>query len=54
MKLIRYQEGGYYLDVEEIAEDERPPMIEIPAYGQTHPRSARDGRAAPGGAVSAV
>ena len=54
MKLIRYQEGGYYLDVEEIAEGERPPMIEIPAYRQVHPPSARDGRAAPGGAVPAV
>jgi len=51
MKLIRYQAGGYFLDVEEIAEGERPPMIEIPAYRQAHPPSARDGRAAPGGAV---
>jgi glucosyl-3-phosphoglycerate synthase len=42
MKLIRYEEGGYYLDVEEIAEGERPPMIEIPAYCQTHPRSGRE------------
>jgi glucosyl-3-phosphoglycerate synthase len=32
MKLIRYASGGYYLDVEEIIEHERPPMIEIPAY----------------------
>lgn len=32
MKLIRYQSGGYVLDVEEIVERERPPMIEIPAY----------------------
>ena len=32
MKLIKYQRGGYYLDVEEVAEHERPPMITIPAY----------------------
>ncbi len=32
MKLIRRANGGYFLDVEEIAELERPPMIRIPAY----------------------
>jgi hypothetical protein len=32
MKLIQYKDGGYYLDVQEIAERERPPMIEIPEY----------------------
>ncbi len=32
MKLIRFANGGYYLDVEEIAEHERPPMIEVPDY----------------------
>jgi hypothetical protein len=32
MKLIRYTAGGYFLDVEEIPERERPPMIEVPAY----------------------
>jgi glucosyl-3-phosphoglycerate synthase len=32
MKLIRYQSGGYFLDVEEIAERERPPMMEVPEY----------------------
>jgi glycosyltransferase involved in cell wall biosynthesis len=32
MKLIRYAKGGYFLDVEEVAERERPPMITIPAY----------------------
>jgi len=32
MKLIRYEAGGYFLDVEEIAERERPPMAEVPAY----------------------
>jgi glucosyl-3-phosphoglycerate synthase len=32
MKLIRYGKGSYFLDVEEIAERERPPMISLPAY----------------------
>jgi glycosyltransferase involved in cell wall biosynthesis len=32
MKLIRYNNKGYFLDVEEIAERERPPMIEVPEY----------------------
>ena len=34
MKIIRYQPPQYYLTVEEIAELERPPMIEIPEYRQ--------------------
>jgi glycosyltransferase involved in cell wall biosynthesis/nucleotide-binding universal stress UspA family protein len=38
MKLIRYEEGGYFLDVEEIAERERPPMIKLPEY-QEHLRN---------------
>ena len=37
MKLIRYQAGGYYLELEEIAELERPPMIEIPEYLASRP-----------------
>ena len=32
MKLIRHNPAGYFLDVEEIAERERPPMIELPEY----------------------
>ena len=32
MKLVRYDSGRFFLDVEEIAEQERPPMIEIPEY----------------------
>ncbi len=32
MKLIRYKDGNYSLDVEDIIERERPPMIEIPEY----------------------
>ncbi len=32
MKLIRHDAGGYSLDVEEIIERERPPMVSIPEY----------------------
>ena len=32
MKLIRYNNQGYFLEVEEIAEKERPPMIEVEEY----------------------
>ena len=32
MKLIRYEENSFRLDIEEIAERDRPPMIEIPEY----------------------
>lgn len=34
MKLIQHSPGGYFLDVEEIAEHERPPMLELPTYLQ--------------------
>lgn len=40
MKLIRYGQERFFLDVEEIAEGERQPMIELPEYrekrGQRH------------------
>ncbi|TLN21071.1 glucosyl-3-phosphoglycerate synthase, partial [bacterium] len=36
MKLIRYEGGNYYLEVEEVAERERPPMIELPEYRAEH------------------
>ncbi|MGE5259162.1 MAG: glucosyl-3-phosphoglycerate synthase, partial [Hyphomicrobiales bacterium] len=36
MKLIRRANGGYYLEVEEVAEKERPPMISLPAYLERH------------------
>jgi glycosyltransferase involved in cell wall biosynthesis len=36
MKLIHYANGGYYLDVEEVAEMERPPMISLPSYLERH------------------
>jgi glucosyl-3-phosphoglycerate synthase len=32
MKLIRYEPGRFFLEVDEIAEQERPPMVEIPEY----------------------
>jgi glucosyl-3-phosphoglycerate synthase len=32
MKFVHYASGRFSLDVEEIAEQERPPMIEIPEY----------------------
>ena len=34
MKLIRHNSKGYSLEVERIAEHERPPMIEVPEYRQ--------------------
>jgi glucosyl-3-phosphoglycerate synthase len=34
MKLIRYQPGRFFLDVEEISERERPPMIMLDEYRQ--------------------
>ncbi|HEX9617127.1 MAG TPA: glucosyl-3-phosphoglycerate synthase [Anaerolineales bacterium] len=35
MKLIRYVPGHFFLEVEEIAERDRPPIIEIPEYLET-------------------
>lgn len=32
MKLIRYEPGRFFLNVEQIADVERPPMITVPAY----------------------
>ncbi|MCC7359577.1 MAG: glucosyl-3-phosphoglycerate synthase [Anaerolineales bacterium] len=32
MKLIRYAAGSYFLEVEEIVERERPPMVHVPEY----------------------
>ncbi len=36
MKLIRHQAGGYFLEVEEIAEQERPPIATLPQYQARH------------------
>ncbi len=38
MKLVRYDRRGYYLEVEEVPEYERPSMIEIAEYRSTHSR----------------
>jgi glucosyl-3-phosphoglycerate synthase len=38
MKLIRYANGGYFLEVDQVAELERPPMNTIPAYLERHKR----------------
>ena len=38
MKLIEYQNGAYYLNVQELAEQERAPMIELPEYCQRFAR----------------
>ena len=32
MKLIRYEPGHYFLDIEEIGDVERPPMVTLPEY----------------------
>jgi glucosyl-3-phosphoglycerate synthase len=32
MKLIRYEEQRFFLEIEEIIEHERPPMLELPEY----------------------
>ena len=32
MKLIRREHGEYFLEVEEVVERERPPMITLPDY----------------------
>jgi len=37
MKLIRYEEERFVLEVEEIAERDRPPMIELPEYRERLP-----------------
>lgn len=34
MKLIRYEPGRLFLDIERIAEQERPPMLNLPEYVQ--------------------
>ncbi len=41
MKLIEYQNGAYYLNVQELAELERTPMIELPEYCQRFARTER-------------
>ncbi len=38
MKLIRYEPGRFFLEVDEIAEQDRPPMEDIPEYRERVPR----------------
>jgi nucleotide-binding universal stress UspA family protein len=38
MKLIRYEQDGFRLDIEEIAERDRPPMIDLAEYSERHKR----------------
>lgn len=38
MKLIRHEPGRFFLEVQEIAEMERPPMLEIPEYREEFKR----------------
>jgi glucosyl-3-phosphoglycerate synthase len=40
MKLIQAEEQRYFLEVEEIAERERPPIADLPEYRQRHPGPA--------------
>jgi glucosyl-3-phosphoglycerate synthase len=41
MKLIRYEKERFFLDVEEIAERDRPPMLELPEYREHLQRSTQ-------------
>jgi glucosyl-3-phosphoglycerate synthase len=36
MKLVQHEEGRFYLDIEDIREHERPPMIGLPEYRRLH------------------
>jgi nucleotide-binding universal stress UspA family protein len=36
MKLIRHEQNQFYLDIEDIREHERPPMISVPEYRRLH------------------
>lgn len=38
MKLIRYEPSRFFLEVQEIAEQHRPPMIDLPEYRKAHNR----------------
>jgi glucosyl-3-phosphoglycerate synthase len=42
MKLVRYEPGRYFLDIAEIGDGERPPMISLPEYVAAHPASASE------------
>jgi glucosyl-3-phosphoglycerate synthase len=36
MKLVRYEPGRYYLDIEEIGDAERPPIVTVAEYVERH------------------
>lgn len=38
MKLVRYADGAYSLDVEATAELDRPPMASLASYHKSHPK----------------
>ncbi|HVN55863.1 MAG TPA: glucosyl-3-phosphoglycerate synthase [Anaerolineaceae bacterium] len=42
MKLIHYEDGNYYLQIQEVVERERPPMLEIPEYVQRQTSKQKD------------
>lgn len=42
MKLVRYQRGNYYLDVEDVVEQVRPPMNTLPEYLARREELTRD------------
>jgi hypothetical protein len=39
MKLIRYETDRYFLDIEELTEQERPAMITLPEYIARHKKN---------------
>jgi nucleotide-binding universal stress UspA family protein len=41
MKLVRYEGGHFYLEVEEIAEQERPPMLKVLEYSEKIARRSK-------------
>jgi len=42
MKVIRQEASGFFLEVEEVAERERPPMITLPEYRRLFHRETRE------------
>jgi glucosyl-3-phosphoglycerate synthase len=42
MKLVRYTRGNYYLDVEDVVEQARPPMNTLPEYLARREELTRD------------
>ena len=45
MKLIRHEQNRFYLDIQDIREYERPPMLSTPEYRRV--RRVRDGAQPP-------